>query len=149
MLSTAYFHKLRRGQGHIRQCQPPFDFVLTEHAWLKSNCSVPPYLEISSSTLPFVSTPSIPTAKAAVTKAIAPIVNTPAVPNTGIITATKYGPITEPIRPTPEAKPQPVARARVGYNSGVQVYQTMPLLVQTPLIELLCIQHSAIRHQSN
>src|SRR6218665_2138989 len=80
--------------------------------------------ESSSSDCPLVSTPSRATTTAATTNDAAPSVKMPACPATGSSRPTREGPAREPTRPTDEAKPAPVARERVGDNSGVQAYST-------------------------
>lgn len=63
---------------------------------------------------PRVSMPKAQTTRAATPKQRAPRVNTPPWPVSGRASPVTSGPSSEPIRPTAEAKPEPVARAEVG-----------------------------------
>src|SRR5262249_14826622 len=70
--------------------------------------------QMCSSIRPLVSSQRIRTDGAAITKAPAPSANTPPWPAAGRIMPMIVGPSSEPMRPTAEAKPVPVARTAVG-----------------------------------
>jgi len=69
--------------------------------------------------LPRVSIPNSHTTPAAIAKHSAPSANTPPCPVIGNTSPVTNGPSSEPTRPMAEANPEPVARAEVGYSSGV------------------------------
>jgi len=78
------------------------------------------HAETVSRTRPLVSTPSVKTRTAAMQNAAAPRLNAAPCPAFATTIGRRMGPMIAPTRPNADAKPAPVARARVGYCIGVE-----------------------------